>query len=267
MWSAIEIEGWVAGRRSSVDKARDAAQVIIERVRTGGDAALIELARERNLVLQVGHVERFNPAVAAVADSLVDPMFVESHRLAQFRPRATDVAVVLDLMIHDIDLVLNFVRSPLRSVHASGVAVVSETIDIANARLEFQSGCVANLTASRISQRPMRKMRLFRRDAYISLDFAEPSVEIFRIRDGADIDPRATILLGAIDEGTRRRAIVYEKPPISPTNAISRELEGFIDAIRTGSIPPVTADEGAEALRVAEIILEQIAERNTAETL
>ena len=144
---------------------------------------LIGIATELGLTIQVGHVERFNPAVLALAGRTVVPMFIESHRLAQFTPRATDVAVVLDLMIHDIDLAHYLVRSSVKEVHASGVAVVSDTIDIANARLVFENGCVANLTASRISQRPMRKMRLFQRDAYISLDFAKPSVEIFRISD------------------------------------------------------------------------------------
>lgn len=219
---------------------------------------LIEEANSRGLVLQVGHVERFNPAVLAVDHALVDPMFIESHRLSQFRPRATDVAVVLDLMIHDIDLVLHFVRGNVRDVRASGVSVVSDTIDIANARIEFDNGCVANLTASRISQRPMRKMRLFRRDAYISIDFALPAVEIFRIADGEESDPRASMLLGAIDQGSRRRSILYEQPVLEQINAISQELEGFTAAIRAGTAPPVTGDEGAEALRVAEMIIARI---------
>jgi predicted dehydrogenase len=227
-------------------------------------APLAALAKERGLVLQVGHVERFNPAFLALEGQKIAPMFIESHRLAQFKPRATDVAVVLDLMIHDIDLALKLVNSPVAEVRASGVSVVSDTIDIANARVEFANGCVANLTASRISQRPMRKMRLFQQDSYISIDFAKPSLEIFSIAD-ADADDTgngagngATALLGAIDLGTKRRAIGYAQPPLPPVNALARELEMFAHAINTGTPAAVTAEEGAEALRVAEMILEEI---------
>jgi predicted dehydrogenase len=185
-------------------------------------------------------------------------MFIESHRLAQFKPRATDVAVVHDLMIHDIDLALSLVKSEVTEIRASGVAVISDTIDIANARLEFASGCVANLTASRISQRAMRKMRLFQPDAYISIDFNAPSVEIFRIGDeGAEHTP-STILLGAIDQGSTQRTITYEQIAPPSVNAIARELEEFVEAIREGSPPPVTAASAAEALRIAEGIVEAI---------
>lgn len=229
---------------------------------------LIDAADKRNLVLQVGHVERFNPAILALSKSDLEPMFIESHRMAQFKLRATDVAVVHDLMIHDIDLVLHLVASPVTEVRASGVAVVSDTVDIANARLEFANGCVANLTASRISQRPMRKMRLFRRDAYISVDFAKPGVEIFRITDGipaaapGDVaSTPASMLLGDIDLGTRRRSIVYEQPPLAPVNAIELEHAEFVSAIQTGAQPPVTGTEAADALRVAEEIVAQIAQR------
>lgn len=230
-------------------------------------APLIKEAAERGLALQVGHVERFNPAVLALAGTTLDPMFVESHRMAQFKPRATDVAVVHDLMIHDIDLVLHLVRSPVVEVRASGVAVVSDTIDIANARLEFANGCVANLTASRISQRPMRKMRLFRRDAYVSIDFAKPGVEIFRIADEGEVTSGiampASMFLGDIDAGTRSRSIVYEQPVLGSVNAIGREQEEFVQSVRTGAPPPVTGEEAAAALGVAEEIVEQIARRTS----
>jgi predicted dehydrogenase len=230
-------------------------------------APLIEEAAARGLALQVGHVERFNPAVLALAGTQLDPMFIESHRMAQFKPRATDVAVVHDLMIHDIDLVLHLVKSAVVEVRASGVAVVSDTVDIANARLEFANGCVANLTASRISQRPMRKMRLFRRDAYVSIDFAKPGVEIFRLADEGEattgISLPASMFLGDIDAGTQSRSIVYEQPTLEPVNAIAREHEEFVEAIRTGSAPPVTGEEAAAALRVAEEIVEQIARHQT----
>ncbi len=221
-------------------------------------APLIELAERKGLTLQVGHIERFNPAFISLAGHRLEPMFIESHRLAQFKPRATDVAVVLDLMIHDIDLALSLVKSPVREVRASGVSVVSDTIDIANARVEFANGSVANLTASRISQRPMRKMRLFQQDSYISIDFAKPAVELFAIADMQQGPVDLTQLLGAIDLGTKQRAITYDQPALPAVNALQRELESFTAAIAAGAPPPVTAREGAEALRVAEMILEEI---------
>jgi predicted dehydrogenase len=221
---------------------------------------LIELAQRRGLTLQVGHVERFNPAMLALRGHPLEPMFIESHRLAQFKPRATDVAVVHDLMIHDIDLALSLVGQEVVDIRANGVAVISDTMDIANARLEFAGGCVANLTASRISQRPMRKMRLFQRDAYISIDFNLPSVEIFRIGDDGEVAD-STVLLGAIEQGTRSRKITYEKLNAPPVNAIARELEEFVNAVRCGGPPPVTATAAAEALRVAEEIVRDIEQR------
>jgi predicted dehydrogenase len=218
---------------------------------------LIELAKSRGLTLQVGHVERFNPAMLALRGHPLEPMFIESHRLAQFKPRATDVAVVHDLMIHDIDLAMSLVGREVVDIRANGVAVISDTMDIANARLEFAGGCVANLTASRISQRPMRKMRLFQRDAYISIDFNLPSVEMFRIGDEGEIAD-STVLLGAIEQGARRRRITYEKLDAPPVNAIARELEEFVNAVQCGGPPPVTATAAAEALRVAEAIVRDI---------
>lgn len=239
-----------AGRHVFIEKPITAAYAEAEEV--------IALAERRGLVLQVGHIERFNPAFAALAGRTLEPMFIESHRLAQFRPRATDVAVVLDLMIHDIDLVLSITGSPVREVRASGVSVVSDTIDIANARLEFENGCVANLTASRISQRQMRKMRLFQRDAYISIDFAQPSVEVFRISDDMEGMGPGTMLLGAIELGTKQRTITFEQLQTPEVNALAEELRTFAETIGTGQTPPVTGRQGAEALRVAEEIIREI---------
>ncbi len=219
---------------------------------------VIGLAEKRDLVLQVGHIERFNPAFAALQGHRLEPMFIESHRLAQFSPRATDVAVVLDLMIHDIDLVLTVTGSPVAEVRASGVSVLSDTIDIANARLEFANGCVANLTASRISQRQMRKMRLFQQDAYISIDFAKPSVEVFRISDDMETAGPATVLLGAIELGTKQRTITFEQLQTPEVNALAEELRTFSATVRSGAAPPVTGRQGAEALRVAEEIVREI---------
>ncbi len=222
---------------------------------------ITSFAEEKGRVLQVGHVERFNPAFLTLGDDRPDPLFIEAHRMAQFSPRASDVAVVLDLMIHDIDLVLalNGGEEPTE-IRASGVAVVSDEIDIANARLEFANGCTANLTASRISRNPMRKMRLFARDSYISLDFAAPSVEVFSISDQSEgIAEDGSLMLGAIEQGSRVRSIRYGRPEVERVNAIGEELRLFVEAIRTGSRPPVTAREGTAALRVAEMILEGIA--------
>ncbi len=221
--------------------------------------SVMQAAERHGNVVQVGHVERFNPAFLGLDGRDLHPMFIESHRLAQFTPRATDVAVVLDLMIHDIDLTLKLVDSPVAEIRASGVAVVSDTIDIANARLEFRNGCVANLTASRISQKQMRKMRLFQRDAYISIDFAKPAVEIFNITDAvAGGVPDPTLLLGAIELGTKKRSIYYEQLNLPTVNAIGMEQEEFVTAIRDGSPPPVTAQEGANALMIAEQIVARI---------
>ncbi|MHC1707389.1 MAG: Gfo/Idh/MocA family protein [Bacteroidales bacterium] len=219
---------------------------------------LIAIAEEANVKVQVGHVERFNPAFLAAQQYLEQPMFIETHRLALFNPRGTDVPVVLDLMIHDIDIVLSVVKSNVKKVSASGVSVVSDTPDIANARLEFENGCVANLTASRISMKNMRKSRFFQRNAYVSVDFLDKKVEIIRMKDvdPATADPLAMI----IDLGGNRgsKQIIIENPEIQALNAIQRELETFAEAINTDSKPPVTIQDGYHALDVAYRILEKL---------
>lgn len=212
------------------------------------------LARARKLVVQVGHIERFNPALVALDNAIVAPLFIESHRLAQYKLRATDVAVVHDLMIHDIDVILSLVRSEVTRVDANGVAVVSDTPDIANARIQFANGCVANVTASRISQSPMRKMRIFQQDAYISIDFAAPRVEMFRLTDEAGA-AGATMKLGEIEKGARKRTIVFDQPAIPAVNALQRELELFRDSVVHGAPVAVTAEEGTQALEIAEQIV------------
>jgi predicted dehydrogenase len=185
-------------------------------------------------------------------------MFVESHRLAQFNPRGTDVAVVLDLMIHDIDLILSFVKSPVARVEANGVAVVSDSVDIANARIQFENGCVANVTASRISQRKMRKMRLFQRNEYISLDFSEGLAEVFRLVEGDEPSAKGTMKLGELGSGKHKRIVVYEQPEVKDVNALKYELELFVKAVRHKTEPLVTAEDGRRALEVANAILEKI---------
>ena len=219
---------------------------------------LVDLAASRGLTLQVGHIERFNPAILALEPLKVRPLFIESHRLAQFNPRGADVAVVLDLMIHDIDLILSLVGSPVDRIDANGVAVVSDTPDIANARIQFRNGCVANVTASRISQNKMRKMRLFQHDAYISIDFAQPVAEVFRIVDEGDAQVQPTMLLGKIDQGSRKRLIVYERLEIPPLNALLEEMRSFVNCVATGATPVVSGRDGLQALDVAAEILRSI---------
>ena len=223
---------------------------------TVGEAEHIrELLAEHNLRGQVGHVERFNPAFLAVKDKLEKPMFIETHRLAEFNPRGTDVPVVLDLMIHDIDIILSVVRSKVKSLSASGVSVISETPDIANARIEFENGCVANLTASRISLKNMRKTRFFQKDAYISVDFLEKKCEVVKMKD-APTNPGDFDMILQNAEGVKKQ-IYFDNPEVSNNNAILDELETFADAIKNNTKPIVTLEDGTEALRVATMIVEQ----------
>ncbi|MFY0604239.1 MAG: Gfo/Idh/MocA family oxidoreductase [Flavobacteriaceae bacterium] len=216
--------------------------------------AIRTLASQKHIQGQVGHVERFNPAFTAVKESIDTPMFIETHRLAEFNPRGTDVPVVLDLMIHDIDIILSVVNSEVKNVHASGVSVISDTPDIANARIEFENGCVANLTASRISMKNMRKSRFFQKDAYISVDFLEKKSEIVRMKDVPEKpDEFAMILQNA--EGVKKQ-IYFDNPEIAENNAILDELESFADAIENNTSPVVTLRQGTNALRVAQQIID-----------
>ncbi len=219
---------------------------------------LIDLAEEANIKVQVGHVERFNPAFMAAQPFFAQPMFIETHRLAQFNPRGTDVPVVLDLMIHDIDIVQSVVQSEIKRISASGVQVISDTPDIANARIEFANGCVANLTASRISMKNMRKSRFFQKDAYIAVDFLEKSVEIIRMKDidPDKIDPFAMIF--DLGEGKGKKQILFDKPKVYPINAIQKELESFYEAIADDVTPPVTIFDGYHALDIAYRIMEEL---------
>lgn len=210
---------------------------------------LIDLANTNNVKGQVGHVERFNPAYTAVSDKIENPMFIEAHRLAEFNPRGTDVPVVLDLMIHDIDAILSVVNSEVKHISASGVSVISETPDIANARIEFENGCVANLTASRISLKNMRKSRFFQRDAYISVDFFEKKCEVVKMKDAPkEPDDFAMILQNA--EGVKKQ-IYFDNPDVPPNNAILDELNTFAYAINNNTTPIVSLEQGKKALEVA----------------
>ena len=207
------------------------------------------LLSKNNVKGQVGHVERFNPAFTAVKSEIKDPMFIESHRLAEFNPRGTDVPVVLDLMIHDIDIILSVVTSPVVSIQASGISVISDTPDIANARIEFKNGCVANLTASRISLKNMRKSRFFQKDTYISVNFLDKKAEIVKMKNAPEIPGDFDIILQNA-EGEKKQ-IYFENPNIRKNNAILDELESFADAIKMNKSPIVTLHDGTNALKVA----------------
>lgn len=214
---------------------------------------LRELAKEQGVRGQVGHVERFNPAFTAIKDAVNNPKFIETHRLAEFNPRGTDVPVVLDLMIHDIDIILSVVNSNVKSVQANGVAVISETPDIANARIEFENGCVANLTASRISLKNMRKTRFFQKDAYIAVDFLEKKSELVRMKDAPEVPGDFDMILQNA-EGVKKQ-IYFENPTITANNAILDELESFADAIENNTTPIVSLYHGTKALEVAHMII------------
>jgi predicted dehydrogenase len=218
---------------------------------------LINLVQEAKVKVQVGHVERFNPAFLEAKKHITSPRFIETHRLAEFNPRGTDVPVILDLMIHDIDIILSVVDSPIKKISASGVAVVSDTPDIANARLEFTNGCVANITASRISMKNMRKSRFFQKEAYIAVDFLEKSTEIVTM---SKLEGEANPLDITMDLGENKgkMKIGFDKPELAPTNAIKEELSAFADAIINDTETVVSIDDGANALEVAYRILDII---------
>lgn len=217
------------------------------------------IADREKVKVQVGHIERFNPAVLALSHLKLEPMFVECHRLAQFKPRGIDVAVVLDLMVHDIDLILNFIRSSVTSIDASGVGVISDTVDIANARIKFANGAVANLTSSRISQHPMRKMRMFQRDGYISIDFAEGIAEVYRATK-PELGVPSGLNLGTIGIGDAARVVTYEQPEAPQVNSLKMELELFLQSILEDTPTAVSAHDALKVMVVADSIVKQIEE-------
>lgn len=222
---------------------------------------ILNLVHEAGIKAQVGHVERFNPAFLALKNHVLSPMFIETHRLSHFNPRGTDVSVVLDLMIHDIDIILHLVQSGVKKISASGVAVISNKPDIANARIEFSNGCVANLTASRISMKQMRKMRLFQKDAYYSIDFGEKMTEILSF---ANTDDNTDALSIEVNTGNKfeKKTIKMEIPEIKQVNSIKMELELFARAILDDTETAVPVSDGLNALQVAHMILHKI-EKNT----
>ena len=219
---------------------------------------LILLQKKHNVFVQIGHVERFNPAFLAVEEVALEPMFVEAHRLAMFNPRGTDVSVILDLMIHDLDIVLSLVLHEVVQIHANGVAVVSDTPDIANARVEFANGCVANFTASRISMKNMRKVRLFQKDAYISMDFLEKKTDIIRLYDAENSSSLPKENLMTLDTNSGKKYLELQQAKTEPVNAIQMELQTFAECIQRNEAPKVGLQEGYRAMELAYRILEEI---------
>ena len=215
---------------------------------------LVEMIKEANVKFQVGHVERFNPAYLAIKDMNLNPMFIEVHRLAQFNPRGTEVSVILDLMIHDIDIILSLIKSDVKNILASGVAVMTDTPDIANVRIEFNNGCVANLTSSRISMKKMRKMRLFQKDAYLGIDFLQKKTEIIKLKQTDDTN----VFSFDIETPHGKKTIAVANPEILPANAIKLELESFVNAINNNTATVVSEIDGLLAMEVAHQILEKI---------
>ena len=219
---------------------------------------IIEMADSLCLNIQVGHIERFNPALVSMEKYINDPKFIQTDRLAQFNPRGTDVAVVLDLMIHDIDIILSLIKSKVKSIEASGVAVVSNNLDIANARIQFENGAVANVTASRISQKKMRKMRIFQRDSYVALDFVTGVSEVYSLLPVDQKVKEGFISFGEIGVGDKRKRLVYEQPQQKEINALKYELQLFVNSVLNKEKPVVTGSDGLRALRVAKIIIDKI---------
>lgn len=254
--AAVDVVDIVTPTLSHYDCAKEAIQagkhVFVEKpiANTVEEAEeIISLANKHNVKGQVGHVERFNPAFIATKHMIVNPMFIETHRLAEFNPRGTDVPVVLDLMIHDIDVICSVVKSPVKNINASGVSVISDTPDIANARIEFENGCVANLTSSRISMKNMRKSRFFQKDAYISVDFLDKICEVVKMKDAPEVPGDFDMILQNA-EGVKKQ-IYFDNPDVHLNNAILDELETFADAINNNTTPIVTLEDGTEALRIA----------------
>ena len=222
-----------------------------------GDAnKIINNANKNNVLGQVGHVERFNPAFKAVEKLIINPMFIECHRLSEFNPRGTDVSVVLDLMIHDIDIILNLDKSKIKSIEASGVPVVSKSPDICNARILFESGCVANITSSRISLKKMRKTRIFQKDAYISIDYLFKKVEVVKIKDYSKASNDLPLIIQN-SEGEKKQ-IFFENPSVIKSNAILEELESFADSIKNNTPPNISLEDGRNAIEIANKIISKM---------
>lgn len=220
-------------------------------------AQLIDITKGKDVKIQIGHIERFNPAILALDEYHLAPIFIESHRLSQFNPRGTDVSVIQDLMIHDIDIILNLVKSPVAKIDANGVSIITGKIDIANARIKFENGCVANVTASRISQNKLRKMRIFQKNAYISIDFLQNLSEVFKLTPADSNTPAGPFGLGGIELGNGEK-ILYERPQIDDINPLKFELMSFFEAVTDNKEPLVTLEDGKQAIEVAADIINEV---------
>jgi predicted dehydrogenase len=250
----------VAHYECAVKAIKKSKHIFVEKPLTNTVAEgkkLVALVHEADIKAQVGHVERFNPAFLAAKEYFNQPMFIETHRLAEFNPRGTDVSVIHDLMIHDIDIVLSVVKSSVKKISASGVAVVSDTPDIANARIEFDNGCVANLTSSRISMKNMRKSRFFQRDAYISVDFLKKKTEIVRLKNLTG-EPGPLDVTIDLPNGKGTKLIYFDQPKVDETNAIKMELELFIESILHNTSTAISVEDGYHALHVAHQVMEKL---------
>lgn len=228
---------------------------------------LLNLTKEAGVKVQVGHIERFNPAFIAAQQYDLKPLFIESHRLATFNPRGTDVAVIYDLMIHDLDIVLSLVSSPIKRISASGVSVISETPDIANARIEFHNGTVANLTSSRISLKQMRKMRMFQQNAYIAVDFLDKKAEVFNLMDQPSEDKQEQQIELDTGDDKPNKYIIFDQPTIEENNALQNELQAFAQSILNDTEPIVTIEDGYYALEIADKITWHIQKNNLTEAI
>ena len=218
---------------------------------------LLELAEKKGVQIHVGHIERLNPALVALNGIELTPRYIETHRLAPYTTRGTDVPVVLDLMIHDLDVIISLVKSPVKSVNASGVSIMTDSVDIANARITFENGCVANITSSRIAKEYVRKLRMFQQDMYVTIDFLRGLTEVYRLLDAEEEDPDA-VFSAPLVTGKTTRQIVYETPPVKKVDALKLELENFVASVNGGSTPIVSGREGREALAVALQIQDKI---------
>lgn len=245
---ALASEALIAGKHVFIEKPVCATMLEARE--------LLQLAKSKGLKVQVGHVERFNPAFQAIEPYGFEPMFIEGHRLAQFNPRGTDVSVVLDLMIHDLDLILHLIHAPVKEIHANGVAVISREPDICNARIVFENGATVNLTASRISLKNMRKLRLFQPHCYVSIDFLEKEVQIVQLAD--EISPDQVSEYIPLDTGNGRKYIKLENPVVQPNNAIVDELRKFLQSIQEDRPVLVDLEDGTRALDIAFRIMEKI---------
>ena len=262
---AVSIAATTSSHYALVKKALEMGKhVFVEKPITATISEAEELVRistENKLNLQVGHIERFNPALVSLEKYIIEPMFIQTDRLAQFNPRGTDVAVVLDLMIHDIDVILSLIKREVNHIEASGVAVVSDNIDIANARIQFENGAVANVTASRISQKKMRKMRIFQKDNYIALDFVTGVSELYRLLPIKENVDGSSISFGEIGIGDKKKRLIYEQPEVKEINALSYELQLFVNSVLQNEKPVVSGEDGLKALKVAQMIIKKIEEQ------